>query len=55
MVIRSINRLILQTGGSDAGLLIDANNYTSLRKILKFIGMAVGDDVAPMNNLIHTY
>jgi hypothetical protein len=33
MVIRSINRLILQSGGGVVGLLIDYNDYTALRKI----------------------
>jgi hypothetical protein len=52
MVIRSINRLRLQSGSGEAGLLIDSNNYTALRKILKFTGVAVADDVAYTNDLI---
>ncbi len=52
MVVRSINKLILQSGSGEAGLIIDTNNYPALRKILKFTGVAVADDVATMNNLI---
>ena len=54
MIIRSLagKNLLLQCGGSEAGLLINTNNYTALRKILKFTGVAVADDVAVMNNLI---
>ena len=54
MVIRSINKLILQSGSGEAGLIIDTNNDQALRKILKFTGVAVADDVAVMNNLIYT-
>ncbi len=52
MVIRSINKLILQSGSGVAGLIIDTNNYTALRKILKFSDVAVGDDIPFMNDLI---
>jgi hypothetical protein len=33
MVVRSINKLILQSGSGVAGLIIDTNNYPALRKI----------------------
>jgi hypothetical protein len=52
MVIRSINKLILQSGGGVAGLIIDTNNYTALRKILKFSDVQVADDIPFMNDLI---
>jgi hypothetical protein len=52
MVIRSINRLILQSGSGVTGLLIDTNNYAALRKILEFSDVAVADDVPFMNDFI---
>jgi len=52
MVIRSINKLILQSGGGEAGIIIDTNNYPALRRILKFSGVLTSDDVAFMNSLI---
>jgi hypothetical protein len=52
MVIRSLNKLILQNGGGKAGLIIDTNNYTALRKILKFSDVSTADDIPFMNDLI---
>jgi hypothetical protein len=52
MVIRSLNRLILQKGGGVAAIIIDNNNYPTLRRMLGFCGADSTDDVAAANDLI---
>ena len=52
MVLRSLNKLILQNGGNDGALIIDTNNYPGLRRIVKFIGNSSTDDIAFVNDLI---
>jgi hypothetical protein len=38
MVIRSLNRLILQKGGGDYGLMIDSSNSVSIKNLLSVVG-----------------
>jgi hypothetical protein len=38
MVIRSINRLILQKGSGDYGLMIDSSNSVSIKNLLSVVG-----------------